>query len=233
MSGIFNCQAYCLSFNDEERKNNMIKRFDQLHIDCTFYQGVQYNDIRLANRNLSLSLMREWSCCYGHLDMIYDFYYKTDKLYGIFCENDIHIHKDFKLIIPKIITDFNLLNLDILLLGYLTPFIVNKKHINFNLKRDTIRKPIFSYHNYPDNLNGTQMYILSRKYAKYLIDKYYNNFADKTLYDDSIIFRSDNIITKDGNRALLSPMLAVEEKKNQNEYHIKCHESHYKKQIFI
>ena len=77
------------------------------------------------------------------------------------------------------------------------------------------------------------MYILSRKYAKFIIDKYYNNFADKTLYDDATIFTSDNIITKDGNRALLSPMLAVEEKKNQNEYHIKCHESHYKKQIFI
>jgi GR25 family glycosyltransferase involved in LPS biosynthesis len=233
MVGILNCQAYCLSFNDEEKKNNMIRRFNQLHIDCNFYEGVQYNDSRIANRNLSSSLLREWSCCYGHLDMIHDFYFKSDKPYGLFCENDIHIHKDFNIIFSKIITDFNLLNLDILLLGYLTPFVVDKKHINFNLKRETRRKPAFSYHNYPDDLQGSQMYILSRKYAKKLIDKYYNNFADKTLYDDNTIFTSDNIITKDGNRALISPVLAVEEKKNQNEYHIKCHESQYKKFFFI
>ena len=233
MVGILNCQAYCLSFNDEEKKINMIRRFNQLHIDCILYEGVQHNDSRLINRNLSLSFLREWSCCYGHLDMINDFYLKSDKPYGLFCENDIHIHKDFNIIFSKIMTDFNLLNLDILLLGYLTPFVVDKKHINFNLKRDTRRKPPFSYHDYPDNLQGSQMYILSRKYAKNLLDKYYKDFADKTLYNDNIFFTSENIITKDGNRALISPVLAVEEKKNQNEYHIKCHETHYKKHFFI
>ena len=45
--------------------------------------------------------------------MIYNFYYKTNKKYGIFCEDDIHIHKDLIEIMPKILLDFNILNLDI------------------------------------------------------------------------------------------------------------------------
>jgi hypothetical protein len=228
MLGLSNCQFYCLSFNDEEREINMIKRFDQLHIDCIFYKGVQYTDPRLININLSKKLLIEWSCCYGHLDMIYNFYYNSDKCYGIFCENDIH--KQITDILPKVLSDFNILNLDILLLGYLTNFVVNesKEKCGYSLKKKTNKKPIYTYHNYPDNLVGTQMYILSRKHAKYLIDKYYKNYADEN--ND---FISDIIITKDGNRALISPVLAVEEKNNQNNHHKRCHKIHYDEIKFI
>jgi len=234
MSGL-NCQFYCLSFNDEERNNNMIRRFEHFNINCIFYRGVQYDDNRLINRNLSNSLIREWCCCYGHLDMIYDFYYKSDKRFGIFCENDIHIHKDLIDILPKILNDFNILNLDILLLGCLIPFTIDKNNVNFSLKRETNAKSLFTYHNYPDDLVGTQMYILSRKHAKNLIDKYYYDYADKNLESESnhSIFKSDNIIIKDGNRALIYPILAVEEKSTPDDLHLTCHTIHYKKAIFI
>jgi hypothetical protein len=230
MSSLSNCQFYCLSFNDEEKEINMIKRFDQLHIDCILYKGVQYTDPRLINRNLSKKMLIEWSCCYGHLDMIYNFYYNSDKFYGIFCENDIHIHKNLTDILPKVLSDFNILNLDILLLGYLTNFVVNerKEKCGYSLKKKTSKKPIYSYHNYPDNLVGTQMYILTRKHAKYLIDKYYQNYTDEN--ND---FISDIIVTKDGNRALISPVLAVEEKINQNNHHKRCHKIHYDEYKFI
>ena len=72
------------------------------------------------------------------------------------------------------------------------------------------------------------MYILNRKHAKYLIDKYYKNYAD-----ENSDFIADIIITKDGNRALISPVLAVEEKINQNNHHKRCHKIHYDEQIFI
>ena len=44
----------------------------------------------------------------------------------------------------------NLLNLDILLLGYLTPFIVNDNmsETGFSVKRQTDIKPIYTYHRY-------------------------------------------------------------------------------------
>ena len=72
------------------------------------------------------------------------------------------------------------------------------------------------------------MYILSRKHAKYLLDKYYKNYADE---DNDFI--SDIIITKDGNRALISPVLSVEEKINQNNHHKRCHKIHYDEYKFI
>jgi GR25 family glycosyltransferase involved in LPS biosynthesis len=232
MKELPDCQFYCLSFNNEERKNTMIRRFNNFDVDCKFYDGVRHDDKRIIDKNLSECLLREWSCCYGHLDMIYNFYYKTNKKYGIFCEDDIHIHKDLIEIMPKILLDFNILNLDILLLGYLTPFKVNEMiDIGYSLKRKTNIKPIYSYHNYPDKLTGTHMYVLSRKHAKVLLDKYYENYAD----NNKTIFISDIVITKEGNRALISPVLAVEENQSykKNDLHNSCHKAHFKSDKFI
>jgi hypothetical protein len=71
----------------------------------------------------------------------------------------------------------------------------------------------YQYHHYPFDLWGTQMYVLSRKYAKNVIDTYSDIFAyaekaeiDKTMHPLS----ADWTITKNGNRALLFPMLAFE-----------------------
>lgn len=208
----------------------MIERFEKLGIfDCKFYDGVQHTDSRLINRNLDNNLLCEWSRCYGHLDMIYDFYYESDKCYGIFCEDDIHIHKDIVNIIPKILTDFNVLNLDILLLGYLTPFVVDLSlsDMGFSLKKETRIKPIYSYHNYPDELTGSQMYVINRKHAKTILDKYYKKYADNTLIDSNKCFISDNLIPKEGNRALISPILSVKQKNTKNKYHKNCHKIHY------
>jgi hypothetical protein len=233
MNNLSNCQFYCLSFNNEERRNNMIRRFNKLNISCKIYHGVRHDDKRIINKNLSDYLLREWSCCYGHLDMIYNFFYKTDKKYGIFCEDDLHIRRDLIDIMPKILLDFNILNLDILLLGYLTPFNVNENmiEIGYSLKRKTNIKPIYSYHNYPEELTGTQMYILTRNHAKILLDKYYNNYAD----NNKTIFISDIVIIKDGNRALISPVLAVEEKQyyKNNCLHNSCRKAHFKSDKFI
>jgi hypothetical protein len=233
MSELSNCQFYCLSFNNKERETNMIRRFNILNLDYRIYDGVKHDDQRLVKKDLSDFLLREWSCCYGHLDMIYNFYYNTDKKYGIFCEDDTHIHKDLVNIMPKILNDFNILNLDILLLGYLIPFIVNKDitDAGYSLKRKTKIKPIYSYHNYPDNLSGSQMYILSRNHAKTLLDKYYDNYAD----NNKTSFLSDMVVTKEGNRALISPVLAVEESQphRKNYFHNLCHKQHFNSDKFI
>ena len=91
-------QIYCLNYNNETRRIKMEKIFNELGMDCFFYNGVDFSDERINKYNNIISdhTKKCWSCMYGHLDMIHKFYYNTDKEIGIFCEDDIYIHKDFK-----------------------------------------------------------------------------------------------------------------------------------------
>jgi GR25 family glycosyltransferase involved in LPS biosynthesis len=167
---------------------------------------------------------------YGHLDMIYDFYYNSDKNFGIFCEDDILINNNLSNYLPTIIKDVETMNLDILLLGYLIEFKIEHFFTNFStIKKSNLENDSY-YHKYPEDLWGTQMYLITRNYAKFLLDNYYYDYSDKTLNDNSIKqFSADWIITKNGNRALIYPMLAVEDGKyytentSQDNYHKKCY----------
>jgi GR25 family glycosyltransferase involved in LPS biosynthesis len=229
-------QIYCLNYNNEVRKNKMEKIFNELGLDCFFYGGVDFSDERISKYDdiIHSHTKKVWSCMYGHIDMIYKFYYNTDKEIGIFCEDDIYIHKDFKNHINNIIIDFNELKIDILLLGYLLPFKLepsihywgfDKKNVN------NIENNMYNYYSYPNDVWGTQMYMLNRKYAKYILDKYSNDYAMSTLTNSELTpFSADWIITKDGNKALIQPMLAVEDNKinyehdGQMNFHTKCHQ---------
>ena len=179
MSNILNCEFYCLSFNNEDKKNKMIERFNKLNIQSKFYAGLDENDIRLKYAHNKIT-KKQWSITYSHLDMIFDYYYNTDKKYAIICEDDILINKYFKNILSKVLTDFALLDLDILLLGYLMPYKLGCNNIfsSYTLKKNMPLDSVFKYHNYPDYLSGTQMYMITRKYARHLIKTYYNNYAE-------------------------------------------------------
>ena len=235
-------QFYCLSFNNPTRKENMKRIFKTLEIDCIFNEGVDENDIRITGRNIYTKC---WSCMYGHLDMISDFYYNSDKQFGIFCEDDIFIHKDLKILIPKIIEDFNIMKLDVLLLGCLLPLKLdtrfNYEYSQFRIKHSSGN---YKFHEYPDSMWGAQMYMLSRTHAKKLLDKYSfsSGYADKTNHsNDNTLqpFSSDWTLTKDGNRALISPLLVSEdnktnyEDKHQMVFHKKCFEAIFVPGLFI
>lgn len=228
MTNIDSCQFYCLSFNNANKKEDMIERFRTLEIPCKMYDGVKYTDDRLKGIKLNKFNKRQWSTTYGHLDMIYDFYYNSDKKYGIFCEDDIYIHHNIKSILQKVINDFNLLDLDILLLSYLMPYKICIEHIltNYRLKTEMPKESFYKYHAYPDYLSGTQMYMITKKHAKKLLDEYYH--PDVAKYDVNY-FMSDKIITKynNGNSALIYPMLAIENNEQQDLYHQLCQKIHY------
>lgn len=229
MSNILNCEFYCLSFNDEDKKQSMKERFKQLNIECKFYKGLDKNDKRLKYAHNKFT-KRKWSITYSHLDMINDFYYYTEKKYAIICEDDILINKYFKNILSKVITDFSLLDLDILLLGYLMPYKLGYNNIfsNYTLKKEMPLDSLFKYHNYPEYLSGTQMYMITRKYARHLLKTYYNNYAEIGPRH----FMPDKIIIKDGNKALIYPMLAIEDENQEDSYHKLCHSIHYN-EIYI
>jgi GR25 family glycosyltransferase involved in LPS biosynthesis len=152
---------------------------------------------------------------YGHINMIHDFYYNKDKLYGIFCEDDIVIHKDFKNKLIDIISNFKNLKLDVLLLGYLMIFnLSNNNYIDYE-------NITTNYYKYPDDLWGTQMYMLSRDSAKAILDIYYDglSYIEMSLNKNLPPLSSDWTITKYGNRALYFPLLVIEDDlKNHTDY---------------
>ena len=242
------CSFYCLSFNNEERKKQMEERFEKLQITCKIYKGVGFDDTRLKGHEGVV-----WSNMFGMLDMIKDFYYNSENEFGIFCENDIYIHKDLVNNLPKIIDDFKLLNLDVLLLGYLINFEITDGYLNFALKSSN-KNLHFIYRNYPNNLWGSQMFMYSKKHAKYLIDKYTLEYAtnscnknkihDKLNEEQSVnecvfndnysCFSPDWSLTKEGNRAIIYPMMAVESSYNSNDYyHNSCTNCNYDPTLFF
>ena len=237
---------YCLSYNNQERKNNMKNRFENLGLEYTFYGGVNYQDPRIH----ADSYKQCWSCMYGHLDMIKMFYSDKNVEFGIFCEDDILIHKNFKDIIPDVINDFKILNLDLLLLGYLATFKIQPYYNEFHLKENQSENNLllenYRYHNFPDDVWGAQMYMLSKNSAKKILDKYGDDsgYAERSQNNpDMTPFSADWTITKDGNRALLSPPLIIEDGKSdlshygghygQYLFHKKSHELYYDPNYFI
>lgn len=234
-------EFYCLNYKDEERKKSMEKRFHTLDISCNFHEGIDYTiDERTKHLNLNAS------CMYGHLDMIHKFYYNTCKPYGIFCEDDILIHTQLKEYLLKIIPFFKDLNLDVLLLGYLLshPIYENSLEFNeiilYNNNYDSTEFP-FKFYHFCQELWGTQMYMLSRENAKTLLDKYYNgNYLKEYIQNPNITpFGADWTITKDGNRAMVYPLLVIEDGKKkyevdfQEEYHSKSFLTNYIENIHI
>jgi hypothetical protein len=81
------------------------------------------------------------------------------------------------------------------------------------------------------------MYLISRNYAKFLLDKFTPQFAFENI--GSLNYSPDWIITKNGKRALINPMIAVEEGVNlsghegQIIFHKQCCECNYDPDIYI
>jgi hypothetical protein len=177
--------------------------------------------------------------------MINKFINETDKEYGVFCEDDIYLDKELANDIPRLVEDFKALNLDVLLLGYLTKYKIETWFGEYGVKQlhseQQIKIHERNYHNYPNHLWGGQMYMLSRTHAKNLLDKYYYDYAEKSLNAELQLtpFCSDWTITKDGNRAIVYPMYAVEDGKThyedggQNNFHKDCFYCNYDPTQFI
>jgi hypothetical protein len=234
------CDFYCLSFKNPERKSAMEHRFQKLGVDAFIHLGVGFDDERIAGRDLHDHSKRCWSFTYGHFDLIREFYFTSEKEYGIFCEDDIFIRKDFIQQLPKIIENFESMNLDLLLLGYLTPYTIDENYPGTHLKKQASDSSHpFSYYSFSDSIWGAQMYMLSKAQAGFLLSKYSPPYADLSINNSSMKpFNSDWTITKEGNRALIYPMIALEDGKTQyddiSQYilHQECHHTNYIKDLF-
>jgi hypothetical protein len=123
--------------------------------------------------------------------------------YGIFCENDIRMHKNIKQLLPFYLDKMNDLDLDILSVGYLLP---DKKIFN---KDTQILFNLFEYH---DEFVGAQMYILTRRKCEEYLQKYHMEYLIQCANMDKIFYYScvDYNFTKQGKRSAVYPMLALE-----------------------
>ena len=223
---------YTINFNDEERKQRMIDRFHNLGLVLHFVNPVYENDPRINDTPL---YKRVSSIMLQHLDSVRHFYENTSARYCVVCEDDVYISKHFVDYLPDIINNFDKLDLDVLLLGYLIPYKV-ENDVHFPTIENSESKP-YSFHRYPDDLWGSQMYMISRKHAKYLLDTFTIQFAIENL--EVIHYNPDWTITKYGNRALIYPLLAVEEGEEksghdeQSLFHRICFECNYDPMIYI
>lgn len=217
------CDVYCLTYNNSYKHSMMAKRFERLGINnVRFYLGVKDDDKRLSGAKNAL-LKRQWAMTYSHLDMIYDFYYFSDKKYAIICEDDIMIHHKFVHMMKYIINDFICMGLDLLLLGYMIPYKLGSHsfYLNYPLKYPVLKAAAYTYHEYPDYLSGSQMYMIHKEFAKYILKKYYHDTPN-----NERPFFVDKTILKEANRALLYPMIALEDDEQEDDYHQLCRNIH-------
>jgi len=243
---------YCLNYTatpeeKNERRIEMEKKFNHFNIPIHFYSGVSLNDKRISFVE-NEGVKRVWSICYGHLDMINHFVNNSDKEYAIFCEDDIIIHKEF---IEKLLNILNILKscdnvtnikkykFDLLLLGYLCSNPVDT-YSNFPEIITEFSSNTFKLLEYDANTWGTQMYMITKTQAKILILKYYSDYASRTLSDTLLTpFSADWLITKDGKRAIIYPLMAIENgdsiytDEGQMKSRINCFNFSYKPNTFI
>jgi hypothetical protein len=165
----------------------------------------------------------------------------SNKEFGIFCEDDIYISKNLPYLLPYICKKFVELELDVLLLGYLLQHKITKGTTEYDetyIDYDNITG--LSYHMVGYNVWGTQMYMLSRKQALHIHNTYNLDYAIKTISDKSVTpFSADWTITKDGKRAIIVPIVAIEDNKTtydhegQRIYHESCFNAHFESDIFL
>jgi GR25 family glycosyltransferase involved in LPS biosynthesis len=225
---------YVINYLDDNRRLKMLERFEKINLKPTFTPPVFKEDPRLEFMNsCSNQDPRTNSIMLQHLDSIRHFYENTQSNYCIICEDDILLHKDLKKLLPSIIKDFDTLNLDVMLLGYLIFYgIYTPDHIHHEQIAINSDNTDFTYKKYPDDIWGAQMYLISRKNAQQLLDKY------DTQKFQELPYNPDWTLTKHGNRAMLYPLLALEEgdvkcsHEGQYDFHKRCFIMNYNGNFF-
>jgi len=220
-------RVYCSSYNNPARKEEMKERFSKVDIDITFLPGVSPDDPRIGPDRLN----KKGDCVmYCHLDMLQEFL-KGDAEFGILCEDDIYIRKTFKHDILIAIDGFKRLNLNVLLLGYLTGYYPCLSNVLFHTPLETP----YAFLNVYKELWGTQMFMVSRESAKMMLER----FSDPYKTEKTVYFASDWTLTKVERNACLYPMLAVEkiypERGNSSDdrFHRQNEKLHYNSEFYF
>lgn len=116
---------YCINYKDENRREKMMERWAKLDLPLHFVPPVESDDLRLSDTDIDITKeKRTWAIMLQHLDSIRHFIENTDKDYCVVCEDDILVSKYLKMDILEIVKTYEKLDLDIMLLGYLVPYVI-------------------------------------------------------------------------------------------------------------
>ena len=216
----------------------MTQRFESVGLPFEFVEGIASDDPLISvdpetqkvARGMGRWSEMAWSCIHGHLKLIKRFLASGRPL-AVVCEDDVMLSQSIAQDLPRAVQAFESLNLDVMLLGYLTPDQLDQPGSATILQAEG-----FTYHGYEFNVYGTQMYLISREYAEFVHRTYgiASGFGRRTLVEPGLLsFNADWIITKNGRRAQVYPLLAIEERgggKSYNDpfqeyWHDHCHDS--------
>jgi len=221
--------AYVVNFNDDGRRERMARRFETLGLPVHFTAPVYSSDPRLDLPGLQDNHKRTCSIMLQHLDSLRHFLDNTSNEYCIVCEDDILMSKNLLVDLPSIIDKFRELELDVLLLGYLWPHWIDPDGNPYFARMGRDEK--YQYTRLPDDLWGSQMYMVSRNHARNLLEMFPPEYAVQE--EGRSPYNPDWTLTKKGKRALIYPMLAVEEGGSklgigwECEFHRLCYERNY------
>jgi len=204
----------------------MTERFQTVGHPVTWVAPVLQTDPRVAS---VAEEKRLYSIMYNHLDMIAAFLAGTAD-YGIFCEDDIFIRRDFANSVRVAIDGYNRQGADVMLLGYL----ISYKPFTYNVHgyHSALEQPFAFLSVYPD-LWGSQMYMMDRSSARRVLD----SCSDPNKVSGP--FSPDWVLTKFGKVVAIYPMLAIEEgivvtdHAGQRNFHELCFQNNYNKDIHI
>ena len=211
-SNIKQTQIYCINFNDPERRIKMSNRFGLIGLMPHFTEPVYDTDPRISAIDFAKyphMVPRTSSIMLQHLDSLRHFVETADPSieFCMVCEDDVLISRNFIQEYETVMKHWQLLNLDVLLLGCLPYFRLYEGAEWYEYLATTTddKHRIFRH---PDHLWGSQMYVVSRKWAEYLYKTYTVEYAQ---HHPELPHNPDWIITKMGRRAMVYPMLAMEE----------------------
>jgi len=238
--------VYCLTYRNPERRAKMAERFATAGMEFSFCESPDALDPEYAPpldilekaELLDTWKAKAWSCMSGHYKIIEQIAVSNSDV-AIVCEDDILIRRDFVQVLPGVVANFKSYNLDMLLLGYLS---TDAPAVAGYALPEAL--PVFGYYRYHEHIWGTQMYMISKKHAQFLLTHYGSEYAVASLLNPELTpWAADHIITKTGNRALLSPQLAVEQGQITDpdavnadihvQYHRDCHLVNYDSEIHI
>jgi len=208
-----NARFYVISYKNPDRAARMNARFSKVGIPLTFVNACGPDDPRIP-KDLDPGSARIWAITWSHLSMIRAFAEVADEgiKYGIFCEDDILIRRDLPKLLPIVTSAFDAYNLDVLLLGYLQGHLPCEIKFNDGFSPPE-GAPQVAFLNFHDEVWGTQMYMMSKAHARDTLNYFTEDYAKRSRSSGSgcAPFAADWTLTKRGRRALVYPMMAVEE----------------------
>jgi GR25 family glycosyltransferase involved in LPS biosynthesis len=226
---------YVVNYKNEERKQRMSHRFHQMGLYAHYVSPVSTKDSRLDI--IQDGDKRVYSIMLQHLDSLSHFVEHTDAEHCIVCEDDIKISKHLAKDLPDITRVFDEQKMDVLLLGFLFPYRISpdENHYFARITESVCEDRKYDFLQYPDDLWGSQMYMMSREHARKLVAHYTPDYVVRPLSDGEsrIPYSPDWILTKCGKRGLIYPMMAVEEgdsplgHPSHEDFHHRCHVQNY------